>query len=100
MPERRIHARKLIDARVRIYHSEFGTQEARIRDISEEACCLTLTDMEKVICEGDSECEEFITLKPFNMDVVFKMRFVRRLKNEVVLRFEDCVEGKINADVL
>ncbi|NOZ36485.1 MAG: hypothetical protein GXP11_00165, partial [Gammaproteobacteria bacterium] len=25
MPERRLHARKLIDARVRIYHSQFGT---------------------------------------------------------------------------
>lgn len=100
MPERRIHARKLIDARVRIYHSEFGTQEATIRDISEDACCLTLTDMEKMICEDAADCEEFITLKPLNMDVVFKMRFVRRHDNEVVLKFEDCLDGSINADVL
>ncbi len=104
MSERRLHVRKLIDARVRIYHSCFGTLDGRIRDISEGGCCVTLDNMPET--EGDlfvqvqrSE-EEFVTLKPVNMDVVFKMNCIRKLDDTVVLQFEDCQDGVINADAL
>ncbi len=104
MSERRLHVRKLIDAKVRIYHSLFGALDGRICDMSEGGCCVTLDEMpeihdelfEKLHCSED----EFITLKPLNMDVVFKMSCLRKLNQGVVLQFEDCQEGSINADVL
>ncbi|HEB56956.1 MAG TPA: PilZ domain-containing protein [Gammaproteobacteria bacterium] len=104
MSERRLHMRKLIDARVRIYHSQFGTLDGRIRDISEGGCCVTLDNIPET--EGDLfaqvQCDEdeFITLKPINMDVVFRMSCIRKLDNSVILQFEDCQQGIINADAL
>lgn len=104
MPERRLHVRKLIDARVRIYHSRFGTLDGCIRDISEGGCCVTLDNMpdteEDLFVQVQCSEDEFVTLKPINMDVVFKMSCIRKLDNGVILQFEDCQEGMINADTL
>ena len=102
--ERRLHVRKLIDARVRIYHSLLGTRDGRIRDISEAGCCVTLDGMQDIEDSLFEEVknleEEFVTLRPVNMDVVFRMSCVRNLNNGLVLCFEDCEEGSISADAL
>ena len=101
MSERRMYVRKLIDAKVRIYHSAFGSLEGRIKDISEASCSVTLVDICDSIHLVENESEEFITLKPFNMDVVFKMTLIRRHNDGVVLKFEECQEGEaVNADAL
>ncbi len=104
MPERRLHARKLIDARVRIYHSLFGTLDGRIRDISEGGCCVVLDNMpdteDDLFAQVQASEDEFITLKPVNMDVVFRMSCIRKLEDGVILQFEDRQEGTINADAL
>ncbi len=104
MPERRHHIRTLIDARVRIYHSLFGALEGRIIDISEGGCCVVLENMpdiqdELLIQLQDNE-DEFITLRPVNMDVVFRMRCLRKRDDNMVLTFEDCEEGTVSADAL
>ncbi len=104
MSERRLYVRKLIDARVRIYHSLFGTLDGCIRDISEGGCCVTLDNIfeigDDLFMQVQRSEEEFVTLKPVNMDVVFRMSCIRKLDNGVVLQFEDCQEGTINADAL
>ncbi len=104
MSERRLHVRKLIDARVRIYHSQFGALDGRIRDISEGGCCVTLDNLpdteDDLFVQVQRNEEEFVTLKPVNMDVVFKMNCIRKLDDTVVLQFEDCHDGIINADAL
>lgn len=104
MPERRLHVRKLIDARVRIYHSLFGTLDGRIRDISEGGCCVILDNMpdaeDDLFARVQNSEEEFVTLRPVSMDVVFKMSCIRKLDDGVILQFEDCQEGTINADAL
>jgi len=105
MSERRLHVRKLIDAKVRIYHSLFGTLEGCIRDISEGGCCVSLDTAEvlsdDLIIQIQSCEEEFVTMKPINMDVVFRMSCSRKRESGVVLQFEDCEEeGSINADAL
>ncbi len=104
MPERRHHIRKLIDARVRVYHSLFGTLDGRIRDISEGGCCVTLDEMpdfhDEILAELQCNEDEFVTMKPVNMDVVFRMRCLRKLDDNVVLMFEDCEEGTVSADAL
>jgi len=104
MPERRHHARKLIDAKVRVYHSLFGRLEGCIRDISDGGCYVAVDDMpdinDEMLVQLQCSDDEFVTLKPINMDVVFRMRCVRKLDDGVVLEFEDCEEGIINADAL
>ncbi len=104
MSERRHHVRKLIDARVRIYHSLFGALEGCIRDISEGGCCVTLDEMpdfhDELLAQLKCNEDEFITLKPNNMDVVFRMRCLRKVDEKVVLTFEDCEEGTVTADAL
>ncbi|MCW9025320.1 MAG: hypothetical protein OQK73_11675 [Gammaproteobacteria bacterium] len=100
MPDRRMYVRKLADAKVRIYHSAFGSLEGRIQDISEASCSIVLVDVCESIHDAGQDEEEFITLKPTNMDVVFKMRLIRRHEDGVVLKFEECKEGAVNADAL
>lgn len=104
MAERRLHVRKLIDARVRIYHSLFGTLDGRIREISEGGCCVVLDAMpdteDDLFAQVQASEDEFITLRPVNMDVVFRMSCIRKLKDGVILQFEQRQEGPINADAL
>jgi len=104
MPERRLHMRKLIDAKVRIYHSLFGTLDGCIRDISEGGCSVSLDVAEELhdelFAQVQSSEDEFVTLKPVNMDVVFRMTCIRKLDDGVVLQFEDRQEGIITADSL
>jgi len=74
MPERRLHPRTRLDARVRLYHPEHGTLEGRIRDLSSGGMFVMLEQVPDIHPgNGDGR----FLCKPMNMDAIFDMACLR-----------------------
>lgn len=86
MKERRHYKRKLVNARVKLYHPDFDAVEGTTRDISDGGM-FVLTDTGLPVSEGEQV--KMILTQSRSPDVVFNMQVVRLEADGLGLRFLD-----------
>ncbi len=90
MPERRLHPRQRLDARVRLYHPVHGTLDGRIRDLSSGGMFVTL---ERVPDIHPGNGDGRFLCKPMNMDAIFDMACIRLTAEGLALAFLEQAES-------
>ncbi len=85
MDERRKHRRKVVNARVRIFHSSFGSLDTTTRDISDGGLLLLACDPLPDLLVNDEV--QLIFLDSGDVDVVFNMDIVRHTGSGLGLKF-------------
>ena len=84
MNERRIDPRKIINTRIRLYHPVYGRIDGQTQDISDGGVAVELLDQPKGLMDA---IEEILYFRPINVDVLFPVTLLRKIKNGVVLKF-------------
>jgi len=84
MNERRTSNRQLVRLNVDIYHDEIGLVKGKIRDISAGGMFVDVLD-KRLLRRRFSN--EFLVVKPSNMDVLFNMQCLRVEENFLGLKF-------------
>ena len=85
MDERRKHRRKVVNSRVRIFHSSFGSLDTRSRDISDGGLLLLANkDLPQSLLNTEIK---LIFLDSGDMDVVFNVNIVRINDSGIGLEF-------------
>jgi len=85
MDERRKHHRKLVNSRVRVFHSSFGSLDTQTRDISDGGVLiLACGELPNLLINDEVK---LIFLDSGNLDVVFNMDIVRATDLGLGLKF-------------
>lgn len=90
MRERRRYKRKLINARVKLYHPSIDAIEGTTRDISDGGLFITIQPVPDVK-PGDEV--KLLLLESANPGVIFTMRVIRKEQQGLGLQFESFEEG-------
>jgi len=90
MKERRYYKRKLVDARVKLYHPNFDAVEGTTRDISDGGV-FVMTDTTLPLGEG--EYLKMILPQSRSPDIVFNMQVIRIESDGIGLMFLDYESG-------
>ena len=90
MKERRYYKRKLVDARVKLYHPNFDAVEGTTRDISDGGV-FVMTDTTLPLGEG--EYLKMILPQSRSPDIVFNMQVIRIESDGIGLMFLDYEAG-------
>jgi len=86
MDDRRLHPRRRVDARVRLYHTDYGIFEGMIHDVSPGGMRVLLEEVPPIVaCNGDGRFQ----LEPRFMDVIFDMDCVRVTHDGIALVFSE-----------
>ncbi|VAW97672.1 hypothetical protein MNBD_GAMMA23-586 [hydrothermal vent metagenome] len=85
MDERRKHRRKVVNARVRIFHSSFTSWDTQTRDISDGGVLILVDDKTLDLLVNDEV--KLIFLDSGNVDVIFNMHVVRLADSGLGLQF-------------
>ncbi len=85
MDERRKHRRKLVNSRVRIFHSSFGSLDTQTRDISDGGVLILACGALPNLLVNDEV--KLIFLDSGRVDVVFNMDIVRLADSGLGLKF-------------
>ncbi len=85
MDERRKYRRKVVNARVRVFHSKFGSLDTRTRDISDGGVLILACDELPGLLVNDEV--QLIFLDSGRVDVVFNMDIVRHTDTGLGLKF-------------
>lgn len=86
MKERRHYKRKLVNARVKLYHSNFDAVEGSTRDISDSGV-FVMTDT--ILPLGEGEQLKMILPQSLSPDIVFNMQVMRVESDGLGLMFLD-----------
>lgn len=85
MDERRKHRRKVVNSRVRIFHSSFGSLDTRTRDISDGGVLLLANEgLPQSLLNTEIK---LIFLDSGDMDVVFNTKIIRINDSGVGIEF-------------
>ncbi len=85
MDERRKHRRKVVNSRVRIFHSSFGSLDTQTRDISDGGVLVLACDGLPGLLVNDEV--QLVFLDSGDTDVVFNMDIVRHADPGLGLKF-------------
>ena len=85
MDERRKHRRKVVNARVRISHSSFGSVDTTTRDISDGGVLILACDPLPDLLVNDEV--QLVFLDSEDVDIVFNMDIVRHANPGLGLKF-------------
>ena len=85
MDERRKNRRKVVNSRVRISHSNFGTIETKTRDISDSGVLILSNDELKQVNINDEI--QLIFLDSGELDIIFNLSVVRMDEVGIGLKF-------------
>ncbi len=85
MDERRKYRRKVVNSRVRIFHSSFGSLDTKTRDISDGGVLILACDGLPDLLINDEV--QLVFLDSGDLDVVFNMDVVRHDSPCLALKF-------------
>jgi len=88
MSEKRKHSRKVVNSRVKVFHSEVVSFESRTKDISNGGILISPTQHSKKIKVKD--IVKVIFLDSGNVDIIFNMIVIRITKDDLGLQFINC----------